>query len=87
MFCYATNTLLVLLITNWWKVSIHTTAISGPLIVFLYQFGSFIFPLLILIPLVGASRLVLKRHTLAQVIAGAAIGIFSTALQVQTLFA
>ena len=87
MFCYATNTLLVLLITNWWKVSIHTTAISGPLIVFLYQFGSLIFPWLILIPLVGASRLVLKRHTLAQVIAGAAIGIFSTALQVQTLFA
>jgi hypothetical protein len=29
MFCYATNTLVILLITNWWKVSVHTTAIGG----------------------------------------------------------
>ena len=85
MFCYATNTFLVLLITNWWKISIHTTAISGPLIALMYQFGSLIFPFLILILLVGASRLILKRHTLSQVMAGAAIGIFSTVLQLQIL--
>ena len=85
MFCYATNTFLVLLITNWWKISIHTTAISGPLIALMYQFGSLIFPFLILILLVGASRLILKRHTLTQVMAGAAIGIFSTVLQLQIL--
>ena len=86
MFCYATNTFLVLLITNWWKISIHTTAISGPLIALMYQFGSLIFPFFILILLVGASRLILKRHTLSQVMAGAAIGIFSTVLQLQILY-
>jgi membrane-associated phospholipid phosphatase len=86
MFCYATNTLLVLLITNWWKVSVHTTAMSGPLVVLAYQFGNVVFPFFGLIPLVGASRLILKRHTVAQVLVGAAIGVLMTALQIQLLF-
>jgi membrane-associated phospholipid phosphatase len=86
MFCYATNTLLILLITNWWKVSVHTTAISGPLVVLAYQFGSVIFPLFGLIPLVGVSRLILKRHTIAQVLVGAAIGVLMTVLQIRLFF-
>jgi membrane-associated phospholipid phosphatase len=86
MFCYATNTLLIVSITNWWKVSIHTTAISGPLVVLTYQFGSVVFPFFLLIPLVGASRLILKRHTFAQVLVGAAIGVFMTVLQIQLFF-
>jgi membrane-associated phospholipid phosphatase len=86
MFCYATNTLLILLITNWWKVSVHTTAISGPLVVLAYQFGNVIFPLFGLIPLVGASRLILKRHTVAQVLVGAAIGVLMTFFQIRLLF-
>jgi membrane-associated phospholipid phosphatase len=86
MFCYATNTVLVALITNWWKVSVHTTAMSGPLVVLAYQFGNMVLPFFGLIPLVGASRLVLQRHTLAQVLVGAAIGLFSTAWQIHWFF-
>jgi membrane-associated phospholipid phosphatase len=86
MFCYATNTLLIVLITNWWKVSVHTTAISGPLVVLTYQFGSLVFPFFLLIPLVGASRLILKRHTFAQVLVGAAIGVLMTVLQIRLFF-
>jgi membrane-associated phospholipid phosphatase len=86
MFCYATNTLLIVSITNWWKVSVHTTAISGPLVVLVYQFGSVMFPFFLLIPLVGASRLILKRHTFAQVLVGAAIGVFMTVLQIRLFF-
>jgi membrane-associated phospholipid phosphatase len=86
MFCYATNTLLILLITNWWKVSVHTTAISGPLVVLVYQFGNVVFPLFGLIPLVGVSRLILKRHTVAQVLVGAAIGVFMTVFQIRLFF-
>jgi membrane-associated phospholipid phosphatase len=86
MFCYATNTLLVVLITNWWKVSVHTTAISGPLVVLTYQFGSLVLPFFGFIPLVGVSRLILKRHTVAQVLVGAAIGVLMTALQIQLFF-
>jgi len=86
MFCYTTNTLLIALITNWWKVSVHTTAISGPLVALAYQFGSVVFPFFGLIPLVGASRLIFKRHTLAQVIVGVVIGVLMTALQIQFFF-
>jgi membrane-associated phospholipid phosphatase len=86
MFCYSTNTLLIVLITNWWKVSIHTTAMSGPLVVMAYQFSSIVLPFFVLIPLVGASRLILKRHTFAQVLVGAAIGLLMTALQIRLFF-
>jgi membrane-associated phospholipid phosphatase len=86
MFCYATNTLIIVLITYWWKVSVHTTAISGPLVALAFQFGSIVFPFFGLIPLVGASRLILKRHTLAQVLVGAAIGVLTTALQLRLFF-
>jgi membrane-associated phospholipid phosphatase len=86
MFCYATNTLLIVVITNWWKVSVHTTAISGPLVVLAYQFSSVVFPFFGLILLVGASRLILKRHTFAQVLVGAAIGVLMTALQIRLFF-
>jgi membrane-associated phospholipid phosphatase len=86
MFCYATNTLLIVLITNWWKVSVHTTAIGGPVVALACQFGSIVFPFFGLIPVIGASRLILKRHTFAQVLVGAAIGVMMTALQIRLFF-
>jgi membrane-associated phospholipid phosphatase len=82
MFCYATNTLFVLLITVWWKVSVHTTAASGPLVALTYSFGSLVFPFYLIVPLVGLSRLILKKHTILQVIVGMLIGIIGTAVQV-----
>lgn len=82
MFCYATNTLFVLLITVWWKVSVHTTAASGPLVALTYSFGSLVFPFYLIVPLVGLSRLILKKHTILQVIMGMLIGIIGTAVQV-----
>ncbi|NJM08320.1 hypothetical protein HC891_22285 [Candidatus Gracilibacteria bacterium] len=81
MFCYATNTLLVALITYWWKVSVHTTATAGPLTALWFQFGAPVLPLLLLVPIVGAARVILQRHTVAQVVVGALIGIGITALQ------
>jgi membrane-associated phospholipid phosphatase len=86
MFCYATNTLLVVLITRWWKVSVHTTAIGGPIAALFFQFGSVVAPLLVLVPLVGGSRVVLRRHTVAQVLVGAIIGLGLTALQLAFFF-
>ncbi len=82
MLCYATNTLLVLLITAWWKVSVHTTAASGPLVALTYSFGSLVFPFYLIVPLVGLSRLILKKHTILQVIVGMLIGIIGTAVQI-----
>jgi membrane-associated phospholipid phosphatase len=39
-------------------------------VVFLYIYGKIAFPLLLLIPLVCWARVILKRHTIAQVIVG-----------------
>lgn len=86
MFCYATNTLLVLGITQLWKVSVHSTAITGPLVALSYKFGIVVVPFYLLILLVGISRLVLQKHTVAQVIVGVLIGMIGTGAQMYYIF-
>lgn len=68
------QTTLLLLITTQWKISIHSTAITGLAVLSLYIIGSTAFPFLLSIPLIGWSRLYLKRHTIAQVMAGTFLG-------------
>lgn len=86
MFCYATNTLFILLITRTWKVSVHATGISGPVVALVFRFGWHAVPLFILIPVVAWARVALGKHTVVQVVVGALIGIFLTAVQLRFLF-
>lgn len=58
------------LITLFWKISFHASYITLFSIVFLFVFGKWAIATLPLIPLVGWSRIKLKKHTLAQVLAG-----------------
>lgn len=81
MLCYATNTLVVLVITKWWKVSVHAMGVCGPLVALTFQFGAVIWPFYSLIPLVGISRVILKKHTTGQVIVGSILGLSLTAIQ------
>jgi membrane-associated phospholipid phosphatase len=81
MFCYATNTMVVLMITRRWKISIHTTGIAGPLVALTYQFGWMLLPLYILIPIVGLARVKMHRHTHLQVVAGGILGVAMTIVQ------
>jgi membrane-associated phospholipid phosphatase len=81
MFCYATNTMVVLMITRRWKISIHTTGIAGPLVALTYQFGWMLLPLYILIPIVGLARVKMHRHTHLQVFAGGILGVVMTIVQ------
>ncbi|AMK14925.1 diacylglycerol/polyprenol kinase family protein [Methanobrevibacter olleyae] len=79
--CYTVNTFIVMLITTRWKISIHTTGLSGPvaaLIMLLGQVGA-IFGLLY--PILIWSRTTLKKHTMAQAIAGGAFGFIMTILE------
>ncbi|MEM7008939.1 MAG: hypothetical protein AAF462_07385 [Thermodesulfobacteriota bacterium] len=69
--------LCILLITFKWKISGHSTAIAGLVVLAVALFGESWLPLVLLIPLVAWSRIRLKRHTLAQTIAGAFLGIFT----------
>lgn len=63
-----------------WKVSVHTGSAAGAAISLLILAGPPAVPMLALIPLVGWTRVALRRHTLGQVIAGGLIGAGSTAL-------
>jgi membrane-associated phospholipid phosphatase len=81
MWCYATETLLVAIISYWWKISIHSAGMACSLVALTYQFGSIVLPFYLLLLLVGEARIVLRRHTIAQVIAGALLGIVLTAMQ------
>lgn len=78
LFAFSSLVLLTIMavITLIWQISIHAICISGVMVSAGVLFGALpallTFPLVIL---VGAARLKLKRHTLAQVIAGTAVGI------------
>ncbi|HMK47022.1 MAG TPA: hypothetical protein VK436_10395 [Methanocella sp.] len=81
MFCYFSNTLVVLLITLFWKISIHSMGVSGPITALIFVFGvPGTLPMLIL-PFVMWSRVYLKKHTVAQVCVGALLGFVLTAAQ------
>lgn len=61
-------------ITLWWKISMHSAAAAAIAALVVTQVGPHAFPLLAGIPLMAWARIRLKRHTLAQTIAGAALG-------------
>jgi membrane-associated phospholipid phosphatase len=82
MFCYFSNTLVGLLISLFWKISIHSVGIAGPVAFLIYVFGYYGLIFLTLIPLIMWSRLILKRHTLNQVIVGAFLGFLMTSVQI-----
>jgi membrane-associated phospholipid phosphatase len=57
-----------------WKISGHASAISAAAVIAALIFGPAWLPLLLLVPAVGWSRVVLRAHTPAQVIAGSLFG-------------
>ncbi|MFN8374341.1 MAG: hypothetical protein U0694_15870 [Anaerolineae bacterium] len=69
---------LMALITLVWQISVHMIGISGAVVVVALWFGA-LYGLLMspLIVVVGMARLVLKRHTLRQVLIGALVGCVS----------
>jgi len=82
MFCYFINTLIITIITLFWKISVHTAGITGPLTILIYKLGAFYLPLYLLVIPVGLARIKLKEHTFVQVVSGALLIIFTTWLQI-----
>ncbi|MFI2429180.1 hypothetical protein ACH5A7_34700 [Streptomyces sp. NPDC018955] len=64
----------VLTVTFWWQVSVHSAVAAGTVTVLLLCHGWRMLPLAALVVVVGWSRLVLKAHTVVQLICGAALG-------------
>jgi len=86
MFCYTTNTLVTFLISLHWKISVHAVGVAGPFISLVYYLGWLYSPLLLFIIPIGWSRVELKAHTLAQVVAGFLLSITMTWAQLVLLF-
>ena len=81
MFCYFSNTLIVLFINHFWKISIHAMGVAGPTAALIYVFGYSGILFGLTIPFVMWSRVYLKKHNIPQVLAGAAYGLIVTGLQ------
>ena len=80
-FCYISNTLLVVIINKSWKISAHMMGVSGPFAALVYLFGLTALPFLVLLILIGWSRIKLDCHNLSQVLAGAFLAFISTYIQ------
>lgn len=77
------QTALFLLITYYWKISLHCTAATILSELAFVLFGASAAPLTMSIPLIAWSRVHLERHTVAQTIAGVFLGV---AIVTPTLF-
>ena len=71
------------LINTWWKISTHTAAIGGVAgalmaFAFIFMFNPiwWLCLVLVLAGAVGTSRMILRQHTLAQVVTGFVTGWF-----------
>ncbi|MBV8155809.1 MAG: phosphatase PAP2 family protein [Candidatus Eremiobacteraeota bacterium] len=80
MLGYFAATLIVGYITRYWKISTHALGITAPLFALSILYGRQPLPFLVLIPMVCWARVYLKAHTVAQVVAGAALAVVSTGL-------
>ncbi|MDE1869228.1 MAG: hypothetical protein KGH60_04685 [Candidatus Micrarchaeota archaeon] len=81
MLCYVANSIVAALITLKWKISVHLIGLAGPVTILAANFGSYAWLLLLFALPIGWSRIRLKMHNTPQVVAGVAVGIALTAIQ------
>ena len=67
--------IIMMVITLWWKISMHASSLGGVATMLTVLYGAVMLPLFVLLVLVSWSRVVLRRHTVPQVIAGSLAGI------------
>lgn len=98
---YPVNTFILLLITLWWKISVHMVGLAGFISVLLYvsllvsdalapREGSLlqaatVLPLIALIPQLMWARVRVEAHSVGQVVAGAAFGLLVPYLQLELI--
>lgn len=78
MACYFVNAMIMLVITLYWKISIHAVGVSGPVTALVFQLGARMIPFFLLILPIAWARVYLKAHSLRQVVAGAVLSTLLT---------
>ena len=86
MFCYAINTAVTWLITRYWKISIHMIGLGGPFVALLLSGYNNLFLMTVIIILVYFSRIKLKAHNHAQLIAGTFLAMLLAYIELRYLF-
>jgi membrane-associated phospholipid phosphatase len=71
----AVSGLVMMIITLWWKISLHASSLACAVTMLTVLYGAIMLPTFALLVLVSWSRVVLRRHTLAQVVVGSLLGI------------
>lgn len=79
---YLLSVAILALIDLFYKASGHSCGVAGPLVLLLYLFNWWAFPALILLPLNAWARKRLEAHSLGQVVAGAFVAVFATAISI-----
>ncbi len=77
---YACLGIVMFTISHFWKISLHMVGVSGFATLLTYVFGLAALWTFLALPLVGWARLHRKKHTVAQLVAGAAGGTTITGL-------
>jgi len=72
--CMLASVVVLAAITTVWKISIHCAVASGSVTILALLFGPALTPAYLLVALTAWSRVVVKDHTTAQVIAGSVLG-------------
>src|SRR5947209_199166 len=80
LFITGVSGIIMMLTTLWWKISIHASSLAGAATVLTILYGIVMLPTYLLVVLVGWSRVVLRRHTVAQVVVGSLMSIVLTML-------
>lgn len=81
MACYFVNAIVMLLITLYWKISIHAVGVTGPVTALVFQLGAKMLPFFLLMLPVAWARIELKAHDKKQIAAGAILSSFLTWFQ------
>jgi membrane-associated phospholipid phosphatase len=81
MLCYLGNSVILMVISCRWKISVHASGIAGPGTVLLFAVGAGALPFFILLLPVGWARIRLGAHTTGQVFVGALLTIGTTWIQ------
>ena len=83
MTCYLVNSLVMMTISQVWKISIHASGITGAATFLVHQLGAVMLPFFFLVFPVAWARIKLEAHNLYQVTAGALLAIALTLVQLK----
>ena len=72
--CMLASVAVLAAITTVWKISIHCAVAGGSVTILTLLFGPWLVPAYLLVALTGWSRVAVKDHSTAQVIAGSVLG-------------